>query len=90
MASGIKEAVVGAESHKGMKIKTYSMEFKLNAIKKAEDTSNRHAAEIFKVDPKRIREWRQKKEAIAKLTTQAKGKKRKALEVCGRFGYRGY
>ena len=51
--------VVDSTSHKGLKVKSYTMEFKLEAIKKAEESSNNHAAMFFKVDKKRIREWRQ-------------------------------
>ena len=67
--------------HKGFKIKSYTMAFKLQAIKKAEESSNSHAA---KVDRKRIREWRKKKEQILEVSRQIKAKERKGLDGTGR------
>ena len=44
---------------------SYSSEFKLKAVRFAEDcNSNRKAAAKFGVDRKRIREWRQKKSKL--------------------------
>ena len=77
MSSEGSKSVADMKSHKGMKVKSYTMELKLQAIKKAEETSNRNAAQFFKVDPKRIREWRQKKRLL-------QSKKRKSTEKIAR------
>lgn len=55
-----------AQSHKGSKLRSYSMQFKLDAIQKAEETSNRHSAQFYGVDVKengerekmRLQRWR--------------------------------
>lgn len=52
------------ESNVSRKNRSFSMSFKRDAIAFAEKTSNRSAARKFKVDGKRIREWRQNKELI--------------------------
>ena len=49
MSSEGSKAVADMKSHKGMKVKSYTMGFKLQAIKKAEETSNRNAAQFFKL-----------------------------------------
>ena len=72
------------QSHKGSKVKSYTMEFKLAAIQKAEQFSIRHAAEFFHVDRKRIRKWRKDKDKIVQMSNQVAGKKRKALDGAGR------
>ena len=72
------------QSHKGLKIKSFTMAIKLEAIKKAEESSNFHAAKFFKVDRKSIREWRRKKEQILEVSLQIKGKERKELDGTGR------
>ena len=59
MASGSGSVV--DESNKGMKMKSNSMELKLNALKRGEETSNRLVNNFFKLEPKRVREWRLKK-----------------------------
>lgn len=46
------------------KNRSFSMSFKKEAIAFAEETSNRTAAKKFKVDGKRIREWRRNKPLI--------------------------
>ena len=45
-------------SHKGKKLKSYNIQFKLDAIKFAEENSNHSASRKFGVVVKRIREWR--------------------------------
>ena len=53
------------QSHKGEKIKSYTLNFKLEAVKFAELNGNRPAARKFNVDVRRIREWKNKKEQIS-------------------------
>lgn len=48
-------------SHKGQKLKNYSLQFKLGAISFAAIHGNRAAERKYNVDRKRIREWRGKK-----------------------------
>ena len=69
--------------YKDQKVHSYTTEFKLNAIKKAEETFVHHAA-TFNVEAKQIREWQKKKNEIAKLAINAKGMKLKQLQCCGR------
>lgn len=66
-------------SHKGQKRNTYSMEFKKQVITFAEINSNRSAALKFKIEVKRVREWRQNKEKIVVMKD-----KRQRLEGGGR------
>lgn len=76
----VYESDVSAQSHAGSKNRSYSTEFKLKAVKFAEDcNSNRKAAAKFDVERKRTREWRQTK---SKLETA--NAKRKRLEGGGR------
>ncbi|CAG8766470.1 1329_t:CDS:2, partial [Gigaspora rosea] len=42
--------------------RSYTIAFKLDVIKYAEETSNRGASLYFKVDRRRIQEWRKQKE----------------------------
>ena len=48
-----------ATSHKGEKKRSFTMSFKYETIEYAERESDRAAAKIYKVEVKRIREWRQ-------------------------------
>ena len=50
--------------HKGETRKSYTIEFKRSVIKFAQDNSNGTAAEKYKVDRKRVREWIRNKEKI--------------------------
>ena len=50
-----------ATSHKGEKIKSYPLQFKLDAISFAQIHGNRAAERKFKPDRKRLQEWREKK-----------------------------
>ena len=61
------------------KKRSFDAAFKLSVIEDAESTTNRAAARKFKVDERRIREWRQKKSELQKLP-----KKKKRLEGGGR------
>lgn len=55
------------------------MSFKLKAIEYAERVSN-NAAKKYKVDAKRIREWRKRKQSITELKEKQKGQGRKKLD----------
>ena len=71
-------------SHKGKKLHKYSLEVKNEAINYAEIHGNRPASRQFKVDEKRIREWRTKKSEIEALVATKNGKGRKKLRGGGR------
>ena len=73
------EAVQGDKSRKN---RSFPMSFKKEAISFAEETTNRCAAKKFKVDGKRIREWRQNKELIFEACE--KGIKKHRLKGAGR------
>ena len=73
-----------ATSHKREKKRSFSMSLKYEAIEYAETQSNRAAAKKYKVDVKRIREWRQKKESIQELKNKHKGQERERLDGGGR------
>lgn len=69
-----------SQSHAGKKVSSYSTEYKVEAIKFAEENKRiSSAAKKFNVDRKRIREWRS-----AKAKLQAADNKRKRLEGGGR------
>ena len=68
-----------ATSHKGEKRTSYSMDFKKQVIKFAEENSNRSAGIKFKIEVKRVREWRQNKDKIV-----AAKDKRQRLDGGGR------
>ena len=71
---------LASTSHAGLKNSSYPGEFKLKAVRFAEDcNSNRKAAAKFGVDRYRIREWRQKKSKL-----EAASNKTKRLEGAGR------
>ena len=73
-------------SHKGEKLKSYTLKFKLDAISYAEIHGNHAAEKKYKVDRKRIREWKHKKLSIQQTVNSkiAKGKQRKRMEGAGR------
>lgn len=71
-------------SHKGKKRKSYPMEFKKEAVEFAEENNNSSASMRFGVAVKRIREWRQNKDAINALCAKPKGAKKEKLEGGGR------
>ena len=62
-----------AMSHKGEKVRNFTLPFKLTAISFAEEHENRAAEKKFNVDRKRIREWRVKKYSIEKNVKKVKG-----------------
>ena len=45
-------------SHKGRKRRSFTMQFKQEVVEFASEHSNRSAAQRFKVEPKRVREWK--------------------------------
>ncbi len=70
----MNEGEVGQSmSHKGEKRKTYLPDLKLKAIATAKELgSNRKAAEKFKVDESRIRQWRKQETELLRLAQQTK------------------
>ena len=52
--------------------RSYDAAFKLAAVEDAEKTTNRAAARKFRVDERRIREWRQKKNDLVKIPSKKK------------------
>ena len=57
----------------------YTIEFKLKAVNFAETNSIRSAAEKFKVERKRIRNWKQNKAKLLSTVATPSGSKRKKL-----------
>ena len=53
--------------------RSYDAAFKLAAVEDAEKTTNRAAARTFRVDERRIREWRQKKSDLVKIPSKKSG-----------------
>lgn len=49
-------------SHKDLKIRAYDIKFKLKVIDYSKEHGNHQAQKYFKIDRKRIREWRKKDE----------------------------
>ena len=70
-------------SHKGKKLKSYNIQFKLDAIKFAEENSNYSASRKSGVVVKRIREWRGNKDQLEKLRQCSNGAKRFRLDGAG-------
>lgn len=69
-----------SQSHAGIKVNSYSTEFKLEAIRFAvECSSNYQAAKKFNVDRMRIREWRANQSKLESASC-----KRKRLAGAGR------
>ena len=71
-------------SHKGKRVRSFTITFKLRVIAEAEVSGNRSAARKFDVDERRIREWRAKKASLLTLNASTAGKKRKRGEGGGR------
>ena len=74
----------GSTSHKGEKIRAYTVAFKLEVVAHAECSSIGAASIKFNVDRKRIREWRKKKEELAGMGIRPGAKKRNRLDGGGR------
>lgn len=73
-------------SHKGSKIRSYTMSFKQTVAKFAKENSINSASMNFKVDRKRIREWMNNLEKIStKKSTQKRldggGRKPMIVEI---------
>ena len=71
-------------SHKGKRISSYTLKYKLEAIAYAENNSIDIASKKFNVERKRIRKWKSKKEELLSLKKKDGGAKRKRLEGAGR------
>ena len=71
-------------SHKGGRIKSYDLQFKSDVIRYAETNGNHAAAPNFKVDVKRIREWRSTKESIISTCATKGGNKQKERDGCSK------
>ena len=84
--TAIEEQIkVDAQSHKGMKLKSYSIEFKLEVVAFAEEKSLHAAERLYKVDRKSIRSWKNNKHRLVELSaSSAKGFDRKRLNGGGR------
>ena len=73
-----------AISHKGGKLRRYTMAFKSEDIEYAEEVSNRAAAAKYKIAVKRIREWRKARDSVVELRQKSEGLARSRLEGGGR------
>jgi hypothetical protein len=62
------------------KNRSYTIAFKLEVVAYAEDTSNRHAATFYKIDRKRVQEWKKQK---TKLQTIINKNEARVLEGRG-------
>ena len=70
-------------SHKGKRISSYTLKYKLEAIAYAENNSINSASKKFNVERKRIREWKSKKEELLSLKKKDGSAKRMRLEGAG-------
>ena len=74
-----------SSSHKGKKVRPFTVPFKLRAKAHAEVYGNRSAARKYDVDERGVLEWRAKKESISSLNLTDRGKKqRKRVDGGGR------
>ena len=71
------------EYHKGERIMSYTLKFKLKAVIYAKLHGNRSAGRKFNVYIWRIHALRKKKEQISKHSKKLSGKERKTLEGTG-------
>ena len=79
------QSVVGLTSHKGRKLRNYTVEFKLDVVNYAEENNSNQAAAIkFQVDRHSVRDWRKKKSDLQSLISMRGNKKRVRLEGGGR------
>ena len=77
--------IVGVTSHKGRKVRNYTVDFKLDIVKYAkENNSNQAAAAKFQVDRLSFRDRRRKKSSLESLKSAQGCKKRIRLEGGGR------
>ena len=70
--------------HKGNKLRSFTLEFKLDAINYAKTHSNWAPAKRFNVDESRSREWKQKEEKLGISRTKKGGLSKKRLVGGGR------
>ena len=77
------DTLIKTTSHKGEKVKVYSVKFKMDAINFATRNSISASARKFNVDRKTIREWMQKRNSIEELSKRS-GASRKRLDGAGR------
>ena len=75
---------VESHSHKGCKLKSYNIEYKLHAVLYGEEHGNPATAREFGIAEKRIREWRKQKEQLQQIKESATGRKRAWLGGGGR------
>ena len=66
-------------SHKGNKLRSFTLEFKSDAINYAKTYSNGAAAKRFNVGERRIREWKQKHEEPVITRTKKGGMSKKKI-----------
>ena len=59
-------------SHKGERIQSYEVSFKLKVVQYAKEQGNNAASRYFKVDRKRVREWRGKEADLKLLPARRK------------------
>ena len=79
------EESLRSTSHKGEKLRSYTTDFKLEAVRFAELNGNRAAESKYKVDRKSVREWRGKKQKFEELRkSTSAGVKRQRLDGGGR------
>ena len=72
------------QSHKGEKLRSFTLDFKKRVVEYAIENSNREAARCHEVDERRVREWRSKIEDITAKNLAKGGVKRKRLDGAGR------
>ena len=70
--------------HKGEKVRSYKISFKLQVIEYAENHSIPAAAQKYKADHHSIRDWKKKKNMLQESSTSKNSKKRIPLEGGGR------
>ena len=71
-------------SHKGEKVRSYTISFKPQVIEYAENHSIAATAQKYKVDRHSIRDWKKKKNMLQEISTSKNSKKRIHLEGWGR------
>ena len=71
------------ESHKGERIMSHTLKFKLEPVIYAKLHGNRSAGRKINVGIRRIRALRKKKEQISEQSKKLSGKERKTLEGAG-------
>ena len=56
--------MLSEHSHKGEKLRLFTLDFKKRVVEFAIENSNREAARCHEVDERRVQEWRSKSEDI--------------------------